>query len=523
LADITISDESLAGFDSSNPHYSLELPVGTVETPNVQGIPKDDYAAVEIIPAANVKGDSAQRTTILNVTAHNDTITGQYAITFNVIDNDDATLNELLLDGTLVAGFDNTSLHYQVELSPGTIEVPVVTATPTDSFASHEITPATNLSGDSAARTTLVEVTAEDGSTYIQYTITFTVLPYTDASLENINVDGFPLAGFDPDNYHYHVDLAPGTMAVPEVVYTLSNDSAVAFKEDATDLSGDSIQRTAIIEVTAEDGIHTSKYSITFDVLPYDNAYLSGINIDGASLAGFDSLVYHYSVELPPETVNMPAITFELSNDSANAEMILATDLSGDSVSRLTVINVIAEDGITALQYTILFVLLPNDDAALSDLRVNGNTIPGFDPGILHYHVVLTGECCVIPLVEYTTRDSEAGTEVIEATNLTGDSLARTTIVKVTAEDQVTVQEYTVTFSVATGINMVENPVNIYMSRGVLVIEGVDKPEVEVFNMAGKKIKSAVGQTRVSMHDASRGIYLVRVKASPLVFKVYKK
>ena len=615
LADLTMDGISLVGFDKNISHYSAELPVGTLETPDLIGIPTDDYAKVEIIPATSVKGDSIERTTILNVTAHNDTVSGQYTVTFKVINNDDASLEELLLDSVLIEGFDITTYHYKVELAPGTTSVPSVAVTPTDSFASHDIFPAVNLSGDSAARTTVVEVTAEDGAASMLYSITFTVLPFTDALLDSIYLDDSLLVGFDPGIYHYQVDLALETTAIPEVVYSLSNDSAVAYKENATDLtgdsitrttsitvvaedgitvshytvtfevlpspesrlssiaidgdglqgftgnvfnyhvdlspgtsempvisfvlmndsakatftgaidlSGDSIQRTAIIDVTAEDAIHTSNYSITFEILPYTNAYLSGINVDGTSLNNFDSLVYHYQVELPHETIEIPDVTFDLSNKSANADITLAVDLRGDSVTRTTVIDVMAEDGVTTLQYAVTFVLLPGNDASLSSLLVDGIPLVSFDPETLHYHVEVSDDCCGVPAVEYTTSDTAASAEIFEASYLTGDSLSRTTVIKVTAEDKTTIKEYTVTFSLSTtGINGFEALKNIYMSREVLVIEGFENPSIEVFNLAGKKIKSAVGQTRLNMYAASNGIYLVRIKGTPLVFKVYKK
>lgn len=89
--------------------------------------------------------------------------------------SDDATLSGLMVDGTAVEGFSPATLTYYVTLPPGTTTVPVVTAETTDENASVNITDATDLSGDATARTTTVEVTAEDGETVKIYTIEFTV------------------------------------------------------------------------------------------------------------------------------------------------------------------------------------------------------------------------------------------------------------------------------------------------------------------------------------------------------------
>jgi hypothetical protein len=86
-----------------------------------------------------------------------------------------ATLSELMVDGTAVSGFSAAQLTYFMELPAGTTNVPAVTATPTDENATLNIMDATDLTGDAAARTTSVEVTAEDGVTKKTYTIEFTV------------------------------------------------------------------------------------------------------------------------------------------------------------------------------------------------------------------------------------------------------------------------------------------------------------------------------------------------------------
>jgi len=82
----------------------------------------------------------------------------------------DATLSDLQVDGTTVAGFLPTTLSYDVELPYGTTIVPTVTATPNDPLASHVVNPAASLPG-----TTEVVVTAENGINTLTYNVNFTV------------------------------------------------------------------------------------------------------------------------------------------------------------------------------------------------------------------------------------------------------------------------------------------------------------------------------------------------------------
>jgi hypothetical protein len=92
-----------------------------------------------------------------------------------VVYSSDATLSDLKVSGTTVTGFAAGTLTYNVSLTAGTTTVPTVTATPAEANATVNITPATSLTGDAAARTTTVEVRSHDQSTVKTYTVVFSV------------------------------------------------------------------------------------------------------------------------------------------------------------------------------------------------------------------------------------------------------------------------------------------------------------------------------------------------------------
>ncbi|HZC28065.1 MAG TPA: RICIN domain-containing protein, partial [Actinopolymorphaceae bacterium] len=78
----------------------------------------------------------------------------------------------------------------------------------------------------------------------------------SDAAAETIEVDGVPIAGFDPDTTTYQVagDAARSTVtATPRDPY-----ATVSVKPDASDT------RTVVVTVTSEDGSQPKEYRVTF-------------------------------------------------------------------------------------------------------------------------------------------------------------------------------------------------------------------------------------------------------------------
>ncbi|MGC9472003.1 MAG: T9SS type A sorting domain-containing protein [Bacteroidales bacterium] len=88
----------------------------------------------------------------------------------------DASLSDLMVDGTTVEGFDPAKTDYTMILPAGTTTPPEVTYTLTDPEASAYVTDAADLAGDAADRTTIVTVTASDQTTTRVYSIRFDLI-----------------------------------------------------------------------------------------------------------------------------------------------------------------------------------------------------------------------------------------------------------------------------------------------------------------------------------------------------------
>ncbi len=364
--------------------------------------------------------------------------------------NTDATLSDLKVNSSTVTGFDPATYSYVIELPYGTTETPTVTATENDPNAEVVISDATDITSETNAdRTTTVTVTAEDGTTTQDYTILFNVAEAgTDASLSDLKIDDTIIEEFSGLTFEYYDTLAAGTTTVPTVTATASDPDANVDIVPATDLSGTEAERTTTVTVTAQDGVTEKVYTVTFYVKS-DDATLSDLTVDGATVNGFNPSTLEYNVELPYGTTDEPVVAAIANDPNAKIDITQATDVEGDVAARTATIVVTAEDENYTETYTVIFSVALNDDATLSDLTIDGETVDGFDTATYTYNVELPYGTTEEPVVDATTSDPNATTVITQATDVEGDLAARTATVVVTAEDGTTELTYSVIFTIA--------------------------------------------------------------------------
>ncbi len=424
LTDLKVSGTSIAGFSSSTLAYSKELAYGTSVTPTITVTSTDNQATKVITNAASLPGS-----TTIAVSSEDGTTHTTYTVNFTIAKNNNPNLSDLKVSGTTVTGFSASTVTYNVTLPHNTATVPTVTATTTDSNATKVITPAGSLPGS-----TTVVVTAEDRTTVRTYTVNFTLIPDTDATLSDLKVGGTTVSGFSPSVLTYNVVLPHNTSTVPVVTAAQNDPNAQNSITQAPSVTG-----AATILVTAEDGVTKKTYTINFSVAPDVDATLSDLKISGTTVSGFASGTLSYNVALPYGTVVVPTVTAITNDVNASKVITAAGSLPGS-----TIVLVTAEDGTTKKTYTIIFSLGPNTVATLSDLKVSGTTMAGFSAATLTYNIVLPHNTAVVPTVTATTTDTNA-TKVINATG----SLPGTTTIQVTAEDGTTKKTYSVNFTLA--------------------------------------------------------------------------
>jgi len=115
----------------------------------------------------------------------------------------DASLSDLQVEGETIEGFDPTVFEYTYTLTEDVVETPEITAKANDEGAHVEITPASDVtSADEEDRTTVVEVTAEDGETNLVYRVLFE----STTSIEELSAMGLKVYP-NPARDYIHITL----------------------------------------------------------------------------------------------------------------------------------------------------------------------------------------------------------------------------------------------------------------------------------------------------------------------------
>jgi hypothetical protein len=434
LSALSVNTGTLSpAFAAGTIDYSVQLPYGTTTVPTITATVNEAHATALITQAPSVTGSGT-----VVVTAQDGSTSKTYTVTYSLAaPSTDATLQDLKIDGTTVAGFAAGTIAYNLTLPYGTSTVPAISATVNEAHATTLITQAPSVTGSGT-----VVVTAQDGSTTKTYTVNFSVAasPSTDATLKDLKVDGTTVTGFAAGTIFYNVVLPYGTSTVPAITATVNEANATTLITNASSVTG-----AGTVVVTAQDGTTKITYTVNFSVAaPSTDATLTDLQVTGRTLSpAFSAGTLTYSVVLPFGTIigNLPVITYTTA-PNATAVKTNATALPGAST-----IDVTAQDGTTKKTYTINFsVAAPSTDATLTDLQVTGNTLsPTFSAGTLTYSVILPFGTTIgnLPAVTYTAAPNATAAKIDAA------ALPGSTTIDVTAQDGTTKKTYTINFSVA--------------------------------------------------------------------------
>jgi Domain of unknown function DUF11/Secretion system C-terminal sorting domain/MAM domain, meprin/A5/mu/N-terminal domain of BNR-repeat neuraminidase len=501
LSDLQVDGETIPDFVSFVFDYTYELPYGTLIVPTVTYTPKDALATPVLTDAASVPGTSS-----VEVTSEDLSTVLTYNVEFTIAPaSDNADLSEIQVDGESIADFDASVTAYIVELPYGTTIVPTVTATTDHSEANESITDAAQVPG-----TTTIEVTAENTTSIKSYTVEFTwAAPNNDAYLNSLSIDGTPVSTFNKNIFEYNVELAIGTTIVPTLTFVLSDDSATTVESDAVSLPG-----TSSVTVTAQDGTTELTYNVNFTVKKEvgKDATLKDITVNSISIDDFDVNDLEYTVNLPGCTNFIEVIG--IANDaSASVDVNYPVNYPGQVEIKVTSLD-------ETVELTYLVNILAGTDATLSNLKVDGTTISGFDVAKLAYDVVLPSGTTTAPAVSATTNDIYANASINDASALPGK-----TTVKVTAEDGTTEITYEINFTVATSINEISQDLNIKLypnpTNGIvylsLDVNTISKGSIEVFNSTGSRVYSknlhnkTESVNEINLSNLPKGMYFVKI------------
>ncbi len=503
LSDLEVNGVTVAGFDSAILSYTVTLPYGATSIPSVIGTPTAAIVDTIIYDEAVLP---LPDTTFITVIAEDTLFSTTYMVIFEeALPSSNNDLSMITVDAVNIPGFNASILIYGWTVPFGG-SIPDIDATVADPTATLSITQAGTLPGSA-----VIIVTAQDGTTQT-YTVSIDELPpSTDADLIGLTIDGTPVPGFHADTLTY----TASSFATPLPIV-----AAVASDPNITSLTVNqvgAIPGSATVVVVAEDGVTTKVYTINFDLLLNINAQLLGIDVDGVPLAGFNTNIYTYTMELP-YNASVPTLTATLEDPLASYNVIDAPFIPGTSVVVVT-----AENGVITQNYSIIWEeALPNNNAHLTDISLIGGTVgsmtPGFSSGTLEYLICLGDGNPNMPEFNFVLADSNASFLPILPDSIPGDME-----VVVTAEDGLSVTTYTLLFRNCYPLTLEEDVFELIVypnpNEGSIMIQtnaDVEDFKMLLINQIGSVVFSK-DQSQIQLNESieldglSNGVYILRL------------
>lgn len=202
--------------------------------------------------------DKTDNKIIITVTASDGVSVQKYFIEVNELDTD-ATLSEIKVGGTAVAGFDPEKSNYTVKYAG---ELPSVTAAAASATAQEPSIGAADADGK-----VVITVTAESGATK-EYTVTL-VKKSSDAALKKLTLNGTEIT-FEGNTAEYQAPMGTRISKIIVVAETADGASS-AYKVSES-------ENKLTVTVTAEDGT-TATYTVAVSISSGD-LIASGETID---------------------------------------------------------------------------------------------------------------------------------------------------------------------------------------------------------------------------------------------------
>jgi hypothetical protein len=392
----------------------LNFTVGSaVSSVTVVATPEDVDATYTLTGADAL--DYGDNSVVVTVTAADEVTTRTYTI---IVYRTPLSSNTNL--GSIIVNGNPVEVDGNVEVAPGTTSVEV-TATAEDTDATVEVSGNTDL--EAGSNTVTVTVTAPSSAS-AEYSFTVFVKSLSsDSTLKTFTIDG-------TDTENGATVTLDGTKNYVAVVALPTDSNADVAITGTTGLAFGSNEVKVV--VTAEDG-STSTYTVNV-VFP---------NLQDASLATFT--VNGEAVE-NGQTVNLENGVTEVTVVAEATDSAATVDIEGGAdlvpgENTLTV-TVTAADGETVETYTVTLLVAFSVNTNITSFQVNGEDV--VDSGTFNLDPYTESA-----EVTVETEDPDA-TYVVEGAEalIAGENLVTVTV---TAADQVTTEQYTVTLIVALG------------------------------------------------------------------------
>ena len=364
-----------------------------------------------------------------------------YTLTYPTSKSSNAILADLLVGGQSYSEFSTLDFEYTIE-SDTAIILEAVASELTQTIATEQ----TPTEGEIVVYTTTV--TAEDGVSKKQYSVTVRRPKSTDATLAGIMLDDEPLPGFDPSKFAYTVELplpADGVKRaepqMPNITYAVGQEGQKVVVT-AGALNGSATE----FEVTSEAG-NSETYYLTINSEKSHCVDLTGITVNGESVDQFEKGRHYYSLSLKTSQ-----FTVDYTTDDAFQKVTPKNVTITENHQYNYILEVEAEDGVTTEQYEVMiYVENQSNDAHLANILLEGKDFQDFerdlnpdlvfDPANKDYTIQLPSGTTVLPEVSAQLKMDGQNVEIKQG----ADSTIR---LDVTAVDGSTHIEYALKFEV---------------------------------------------------------------------------
>lgn len=414
LSDITLNGQPMSeflpelnpmlAFSPMNNQYTINLPAGTTQLPDVQAVLGQEGQTVTY----HREGLTVQ----LQVASKDNIETNIYTLQYMIPKSSNALLSNIFINGDPLPNFAPTTFVYTY-----TLPMEQQGKLPKIVGQQSQITQTVGEAVFDGNKAT-IEVTAEDGSK-AQYIILFDYQPSKVDTLKAIYQDADLLPGFVPTTNDYRILLPKGERHFPNLDWELGDP----YQTIAMDtLLADTYQLQRRIVVTAQDG-RQRVYNILHEIQKSDVDTLQNIFINDKPLEMFDATVEEYSVYV--ENAQQPVVTFVPGDEYQVVTATSLPEVEGVKALNKVLIMVEAENGNIRF-YTIHFLLPLDNNAHLQMIYKDNQPLDNFDPDILNYTVILAKDA-PLPAITWQTQTEQQ--QVFSST------IADTTTLLVVAED----------------------------------------------------------------------------------------
>ncbi len=297
LLNIYLNGAPIANFQASQYTYRETVAEG-------QSMPNIFVEKAESAQQVNI--ETINGNAIITVVAEDTTYQSTYTIYFEYLKSSYSYLSGIYQDGILIEGFRVDSFDYHITLPYGTTTLPVFTY----ELGKEGQTVETDTIVLGRKTTYVFTVIAPDEESATAYNLEVEIALNDNSKLKSLLVKGIEIADFSADILDYLITYPIGTNnnalatkndieATPE-----DNNASVTIEQDGSEI---------IIQVVAQDGIHTSIYTIQQVIELSTNARLSAIYIDSVIIRDFDPEVLEYEYYV----TNAQPIVYAVAEDSS--------------------------------------------------------------------------------------------------------------------------------------------------------------------------------------------------------------